>query len=110
MPPSVEIWFVVVSNNTDGMGPCFAIWMYSAANLRKKFYVICTGTNRSERLSLSLRRVGWDADVNLQGFINHAAGLSRNQGRLRCKVSTTTHGAPGKGSASSRRYAGSLNT
>ena len=40
MPPSVEIWFVVVSNNTDGMGPCFAIWMYSAANLRKKFYVI----------------------------------------------------------------------
>lgn len=39
MPPSVDIWFLVVSNSTDGMGPCSFIWMYSAVNLRKKFYV-----------------------------------------------------------------------
>ena len=39
MPPSVDIWFLVVSNSTDGMGPCSVIWMYSAVNLRKKFYV-----------------------------------------------------------------------
>ena len=38
MPPSVDIWFLVVSNSTDGMGPCSFIWMYSAVNLRKKFY------------------------------------------------------------------------
>ena len=39
MPPSVDIWFLVVSNSTDGMGPCSVIWMYSAVNLRKKLYV-----------------------------------------------------------------------
>lgn len=39
MPPSADIWFLVVSNSTDGMGPCSVIWMYSAVNLRKKLYV-----------------------------------------------------------------------
>ena len=52
MTPSVEIWFVVVSNNTDGMGPCFAIWMYSAANLRKKFYVIADFSNIGRYLQI----------------------------------------------------------
>ena len=39
MPPSVDVWFVAVSNDTDGMGPFPAFWMYSAVNLRKKLYV-----------------------------------------------------------------------
>ena len=39
MPPSVDVWFVVVSDDTDGMGPFPAFWMYSAVNLRKKLYV-----------------------------------------------------------------------
>lgn len=43
MPPSADIWFLVVSNSTDGMGSCSVVWMYSAVNLRKKLYVTPCG-------------------------------------------------------------------
>ena len=58
MPPSVDIWFLIVSNDTDGMGPCFAIWMYSAVNLRKKFYVTFA-IQPAQRVVGGLPKVGY---------------------------------------------------